>query len=162
MLWKVVKFNLVRVNGTLMGTDEFGNEYYEDVDAQHSGRKRWVEYASSTMDPSEVAPYWHGWLHYMSDQVPTAEMIRGPKYKKFHHENKTGTIEAYHPSSYYFHEKHISASSKYNAAEGMKMIIIFSSQQLLYCSLLKYFHQIFLSDEFCSSQQQRHCFIVHY
>jgi NADH:ubiquinone oxidoreductase subunit len=48
-------------SGKLVGTDQFGNRYYEDNET-HYTRKRWVIYKDmSTYNPTSVPPEWHGW-----------------------------------------------------------------------------------------------------
>ena len=52
----------------LVGTDEFGNRYYEDFGACNKNQRRWVEYADTgklfpTMT-KKIAPAWHGWMNY--------------------------------------------------------------------------------------------------
>lgn len=69
--------------GTLVGTDEHGNKYFEKVDAQ-SNRNRWVVYAESThytnQNPTVVPPEWHGWLHYITDENPANGEFKRPRY----------------------------------------------------------------------------------
>jgi len=59
--------------GTLVGTDELGNRYYENKNEQF-GRDRWVVYNTSDIqmdyDPAAVSAQWHGWLHHSTDRVP--------------------------------------------------------------------------------------------
>lgn len=52
--------------GTLVGTDQFGNKYFEDQTTSYN-RKRWVIYSNmSSYNPSIVPPEWHGWLNYIN------------------------------------------------------------------------------------------------
>jgi NADH dehydrogenase (ubiquinone) 1 alpha subcomplex subunit 12 len=45
----------------LVGTDQFGNRYFEDNETTYN-RKRWVVYKDmSTYNPTSVPPEWHGW-----------------------------------------------------------------------------------------------------
>lgn len=41
-----------------------------------AGQHRWVEYAGKKnfymVDASFIAPEWHGWLHHVTDEPPTA------------------------------------------------------------------------------------------
>lgn len=56
--------------GTLRGTDEFGNRYFENTKYQFA-RDRWVEYANLWhYDMSQVPAAWYGWLSHMTDMVP--------------------------------------------------------------------------------------------
>lgn len=59
--------------GELVGTDEYGNKYFEQKDAILN-RDRWVVFANSThytgQNPTVVSPEWHGWLHFITDDSP--------------------------------------------------------------------------------------------
>lgn len=59
--------------GTLVGTDAYGNKYFEKKDAQLN-RDRWVVFAGATdfvnQNPTVVTPEWHGWLHFITDDHP--------------------------------------------------------------------------------------------
>ena len=56
--------------GKLVGTDQFGNEYYENTKDYQHGQHRWCEYAGDKsfyqVDSSVVPPEWHLWLHHLS------------------------------------------------------------------------------------------------
>ena len=56
-----------------MGTDEFGNRYFENLDYPET-QSRWVLYKKSSFleqkDGSQVPPAWQGWLLKMTDQIP--------------------------------------------------------------------------------------------
>jgi len=46
--------------GTLIGTDNLGNRYYEDM-GELPLRERWVEYAEShEYDSTQIEPGWYG------------------------------------------------------------------------------------------------------
>lgn len=52
--------------GTLVGTDKYGNKYYEN-NYYFYGRNRWVEYAEyihMDYDASQIPAEWYGWMHY--------------------------------------------------------------------------------------------------
>ncbi|XP_050314220.1 probable NADH dehydrogenase [ubiquinone] 1 alpha subcomplex subunit 12 [Anthonomus grandis grandis] len=88
--------------GTLVGTDKYGNKYYENK-AYFYGRNRWVEYAEHVginYDASQVPAEWYGWLHYKTDYLPSEDPGR-PKYKWMldHTENFSGTKFQYMPYS---------------------------------------------------------------
>jgi NADH:ubiquinone oxidoreductase subunit len=85
-----------RLSGRKVGTDAYGNTYYEHKRAPASGRRRrWVIYAG-TPDASKVPPEWHGWLHHMSD-APLPEGSLRP-WMKPHQPNLTGTAAAWRPA----------------------------------------------------------------
>lgn len=82
--------------GTLVGTDEMGNRYYENnlyfygkyIFSKNytwfcifikynkyiiSGRNRWVEYNDKVWlnyDASQIPAEWYGWIHYKTDLLP--------------------------------------------------------------------------------------------
>uniref|UniRef100_A0A8C0UTQ9 NADH dehydrogenase [ubiquinone] 1 alpha subcomplex subunit 12 n=1 Tax=Cyanistes caeruleus TaxID=156563 RepID=A0A8C0UTQ9_CYACU len=101
----------LRVNdlktGNLVGTDKYGNKYYEDK-RNFFGRHRWVVYTKEMngkntfweVDGSMVPPEWHRWLHAMTDDPPTTHP---PVPRKFiwenHKFNVSGTPEQYVPYS---------------------------------------------------------------
>ena len=69
----------------LVGTDEFGNRYYEDFTHKNKNQRRWVEFADTgklfpTMTKT-IAPGWHGWLHYMYDDPPREDNFVNPYYR---------------------------------------------------------------------------------
>eukprot|EP00013_Stygamoeba_regulata_P023797 CAMPEP_0177649060 /NCGR_PEP_ID=MMETSP0447-20121125/11166_1 /TAXON_ID=0 /ORGANISM="Stygamoeba regulata, Strain BSH-02190019" /LENGTH=125 /DNA_ID=CAMNT_0019151755 /DNA_START=127 /DNA_END=504 /DNA_ORIENTATION=- len=95
-------------SGTLVGTDSFGNKYFENQQESEYGRHRWVEYNSGSFnyDPTTVSSEWHAWLHYTSDVPPTSAEFQKlrPTYEKKHIINQTGTEQAYHPHNYILNE----------------------------------------------------------
>ncbi len=91
------------LHGEYVGNDEFGNSYYRSKKkhAVSIGRpnteRRWVIY-KHIAEPSLVPPYWHGWLHHITDEPPTEEdKKRHYNWQKNHKPNMTGTKEAYFP-----------------------------------------------------------------
>lgn len=92
-----------KLYGEHVGTDEAGNRYFRSKckkDCARVGRRgsqrRWVVYKGKA-EPSKVAPKWHGWLHHMTDDLPSDD---APSYEweAEHLPNLTGTLGAYHPS----------------------------------------------------------------
>ncbi|KAE8748373.1 hypothetical protein FOCC_FOCC005009, partial [Frankliniella occidentalis] len=86
--------------GCLVGTDQFGNKYYENNN-YFFGRNRWVEYNLAVgydYDASMVPPEWFGWLHYRTDYRPCEDPTR-PSYswQKPHIMNQSGTPYEYVP-----------------------------------------------------------------
>jgi NADH:ubiquinone oxidoreductase subunit len=84
--------------GTQVGTDEFGNRYYESRDHKsYDGRKRrWVVY-NGYADASKVPPDWHLWMHYMSDEPPSSKPLPTRRWEKPHLPNLSGTPFAWRP-----------------------------------------------------------------
>ncbi|OIW30238.1 NDUFA12-domain-containing protein [Coniochaeta ligniaria NRRL 30616] len=60
--------------GVLVGTDKFGNKFYENND-ELPLRTRWVDYAQHDYDPSHIEPQWHFWISYGTDTVPNKDPI---------------------------------------------------------------------------------------
>ena len=58
---------------TLVGTDEYGNRYYEDFNHKNKNQRRFVEFADNGKwfpKPNNIAPAWQGWMHYQYDDPP--------------------------------------------------------------------------------------------
>ncbi|CAK1554648.1 unnamed protein product [Leptosia nina] len=93
--------------GKLIGTDAFGNKYYENT-LYMICRSRWVEYNPNVKwdyDASQVTAEWFGWLHYKTDRLPSQDcakycLMSSPWTRCWllpHEENQTGTDKAYYP-----------------------------------------------------------------
>src|SRR3954452_1493686 len=61
--------------GTLVGTDAFGNRYYQNKD----GSRRWVVY-NGTVEASRVPPDWHGWLHFTFRESPDVAPLKSQSF----------------------------------------------------------------------------------
>ena len=79
--------------GDYVGSDEFGNKYYQDRKAD----RRYVTYGSGYADASSIPPGWHGWMHHRTDVVPTDAKYAARAWEKPHEPNMTGTAAAYRP-----------------------------------------------------------------
>eukprot|EP00918_Siedleckia_nematoides_P052337 GHVU01114412.1.p1 GENE.GHVU01114412.1~~GHVU01114412.1.p1 ORF type:complete len:143 (+),score=15.43 GHVU01114412.1:41-469(+) len=87
--------------GKLVGTDKFGNEYYENK-LYFIGRSRWVEYTPAVgmdYDASQVPAEWHRWLHYIGDENPVDNPPTRREWMINRNENLTGTKDEYVPYS---------------------------------------------------------------
>ena len=84
--------------GALVGTDAFGNRYYQSRDnVSYDGRKRrWVVY-NGYAEASKVPPEWHGWLHYTLDEPPTEVQLPRKAWETDYTPNLTGTPMAWRP-----------------------------------------------------------------
>ena len=92
------RFHIWR-RGVEVGTDEFGNRYFEARDAKDSydnRKRRWVIY-DGYAEASKVPPDWHGWLRYTFDEPPTVSPLPRRSWEKGHLPNLTGTIHAWRP-----------------------------------------------------------------
>ena len=85
----------------MVGMDEFGNRYYEDITAKNKNQKRWVEYADTgklfPTNVKRISPAWHGWVHYMYDDPPKEENYVNPYYRS----HRTPTFKVDHPELSY-------------------------------------------------------------
>lgn len=99
-------------NGKHVGTDQFGNRYYENRRKNHYGKhNRWVIY-KGIAEPSKVPAEWHGWLHYMTEQLPEKRY----DWQCEHLPNLSGTGYAYYPPGHSFSEgKRKKATGDYEA-----------------------------------------------
>jgi len=88
----------VKRRGSLVGTDSFGNRYFESRDTKsYDGRKRrWVLY-KGYVDASKVPPEWFGWLHYSIAEAPTEGAAPLRPWMKAHVPNLSGTPFAWRP-----------------------------------------------------------------
>ncbi|OMJ14727.1 NADH dehydrogenase [ubiquinone] 1 alpha subcomplex subunit 12 [Smittium culicis] len=87
--------------GALMGTDSFGNKYYENTEERY-GRHRWVLPAASVpkSDATQIPPGWNQWLHCVSDDIPVSDELGRVAVNHSWAiqdiiQNKTGTRGAY-------------------------------------------------------------------
>ncbi len=84
------------LRGQYVGSDEFGNRYYEDKYLPKGGRRRrWVVYKGES-EASKVPAHWHRWLHHTTDSPPKSN-TKSHKWQKSHLPNLTGTKYAYVP-----------------------------------------------------------------
>ena len=80
-----------------VGSDEFGNRYYEERRPSFDGKpRRWVIY-NGYADASRVPVAWHGWLHHTFAEPPTQDPAPVLPWEKQHQPNLTGTIYAWRP-----------------------------------------------------------------
>ena len=81
----------------LVGTDEYGNRYYEDFNHKNKNQRRFVEYADSGHwfpTPKKISPAWHGWMHYMYDEPPRKDNFVEPFFRS----HRTPVFKTDHPS----------------------------------------------------------------
>lgn len=102
--WQIAFLNDTK-RGTLVGTDDWGNKYYEtDVPEEIHLRTRWVEYNANFLgiDISNVEPGWHYWLGYGTNTPPhklpeDQKSVRAYPMPEKHKANLTATRGAYVP-----------------------------------------------------------------
>ena len=78
--------------GKLVGSDEFGNKYYESKNG-----KRWVVYFDN-VDASKIPVEWYSWMHFTSNKIEKSHELKKYEWQKPHQSNLTGTEEAYYPN----------------------------------------------------------------
>ena len=92
-----VQWTLFTRGARLVGTDDFGNRYFEERKPSLEGRlRRYVVYKGYA-DASRVPSDWHGWLHHTFDEAPSASPLPRRAWEKDHVPNLTGTVHAYRP-----------------------------------------------------------------
>lgn len=85
--------------GTLIGTDQFGNKYYENP-YYFVPRNRWVEFNEKTgldYESSQIPPEWHRWMTNMTEYPPTVQKPVNYPWMQEHLATQTGTTNAYMP-----------------------------------------------------------------
>ena len=78
--------------GKFVGSDSFGNKYYENKKG-----KRWVIY-SDEIDASKIPVEWYSWMHFTPNRIEKNHDLEKYEWQKPHQSNKTGTQEAYYPN----------------------------------------------------------------
>lgn len=87
----------VTLSSRHIGTDQYGNRYYEGRPRlPHGNPRRFVVYQGNA-EASKVPPAWHGWLHHTENEVPSESLQRRYPWQKGHLPNLTGTVYAYRP-----------------------------------------------------------------
>lgn len=90
------RFDIGRRAG-YVGSDDFGNKYYEERRPSLEGRKRRYVIYQGYAEPTKVPAEWHGWLHHTFEKPPTVEPLPRKKWEVDHRPNLTGTPGAYRP-----------------------------------------------------------------
>lgn len=86
----------IKWTSKFIAKDAIGNKYYESNKADYLGsRERYVIYNYSARDPSSIPPMFHGWLHYMTDEIPLNS--KNFSWQQDPCINLTGTKFAYSP-----------------------------------------------------------------
>ena len=87
----------IKRRGTYVGTDEYGNRYFEQNKASIEGRKRRYVLYKGLAEPSKVPADWHGWLHHTLSEPPTKAPLDRRDWETDHKPNMTGTPYATQP-----------------------------------------------------------------
>ena len=78
--------------GKFIGSDEYGNKYYENKKG-----KRWVIYENE-IDASKIPVEWYSWIHFMPNKIENIHKLEKHDWQKPHQPNLTGTDSAYYPN----------------------------------------------------------------
>ena len=78
--------------GKFIGSDEYGNKYYENKKG-----KRWIIYANE-IDASKIPVEWYSWIHFMPNKIENIHKLDKHIWQKPHQPNLTGTDSAYYPN----------------------------------------------------------------
>jgi NADH:ubiquinone oxidoreductase subunit len=78
--------------GKFVGSDSFGNKYYED-----KAGKRWVIY-NDEIDASKIPSEWYSWIHFTNNKIENNHKLKKYDWQKPHQPNQTGTDNAYYPN----------------------------------------------------------------
>ena len=78
--------------GKLVGTDSYGNKYYESKIG-----KRWVIY-SNEIDATKIPVEWYSWMHFTKNRIEKNHELKKYEWQKPHKPNLTGTEAAYYPN----------------------------------------------------------------
>jgi NADH:ubiquinone oxidoreductase subunit len=79
-------------SGKHIGTDSFGNKYYESKKG-----KRWVIYIGE-IDASKIPNEWYSWIHFTNNKIENKHHLEKYDWQKPHQSNQTGTENSYHPN----------------------------------------------------------------
>lgn len=81
----------------LVGSDSWGNRYFEERKPSLEGRKRRYVMYKGLAEPSKVSADWHGWLHHTIALPPTEQPLERRDWEIEHQPNLTGTPFATRP-----------------------------------------------------------------
>ncbi len=91
----------ITLTSKFIGTDEFGNKYYESrlVKDSLNDYARYVIY-SGINEPSKVPPLWNMWIRHLSDEAPSNDS-KLYKWQRSFVPNLTGTkfVQSYNNQS---------------------------------------------------------------
>lgn len=58
--------------------DEYGNQYFEELETNYYINRRWVEFSEShrftSLQGTKIPPPWNGWLAYEYDDIPDVSL----------------------------------------------------------------------------------------
>ena len=80
------------LSGKLVGSDSFGNKYYESKNGE-----RWIIYANE-IDASKIPVEWYSWIHFTPNKIEKNHDLKKYSWQKPHKPNLTGTKDSYYPN----------------------------------------------------------------
>ena len=90
----------LKLTANEVGSDIFGNRYYEERRARKGKPpRRYVRY-NGMAEASKVPADWHGWLHHTEASPPPVNGYAQHDWQQEHQPNLTGTIHAYRPDGH--------------------------------------------------------------
>ena len=78
--------------GKFVGTDDFGNKYYENK----KRKKRWIIY-NGEIEATKIPIEWYSWMHSIKNKIENTHDLKKFHWQKLHKPNQTGTEDSYHP-----------------------------------------------------------------
>jgi len=96
----LVTLMTLKLTALQVGTDQFGNRYYEERRARPGKPpRRYVRY-NGIAEASKVPADWHGWLHHTEASPPPEGGYGKHDWQQEHQPNVTGTTHAYRPQGH--------------------------------------------------------------
>ncbi|MDA9231465.1 NADH-ubiquinone oxidoreductase subunit NDUFA12 family protein [Rickettsiales bacterium] len=89
---------IIKYSCSKVGSDEFGNEYFERKNADKNGKKKRFVIYNGLVEASKVPSNWHVWLHYTVNKAPIHSNTHRNPWQKTHLPNLTGTIYNHSPA----------------------------------------------------------------
>ena len=87
----------IKRRSNFVGTDDYGNRYFEDRKPSLEGRHRRYVLYKGLAEPSKVPADWYGWLHHTFASPPTKAPLARQAWESDHKPNMTGTPFAERP-----------------------------------------------------------------
>lgn len=112
----------IKFTSKFIAEDKLGNKYYESSKKNSIGKNiRYVTYSANTPDPSSIQPVFHGWLHYMTEEIEIPVKSESFPWQIEHSNNLTGTKHAYNPLKH--SAKRAEVSSDYQPFQPNKELL---------------------------------------
>ena len=104
----LVTLMTLKLTARQVGTDRFGNRYYEERRARRGKPpRRYVRY-NGMAEASKVPADWHGWLHQTESAPPPEGGYDKYEWQQEHQPNVTGTVNAHRPQGHILRKRRAS------------------------------------------------------